>query len=148
MIPATELISFELAKRLRAAGLLWRPAWGDLFHIPDRHLDDRAFVLADLSVEVTTLADGIGAITFNGAVEWSLDYILTQEVVWMPSEAQLRATLGDRLRSLTLDDGTFACEIALPDGALERHTASTAAEAYGLALLSLLESERAGGDRA
>ena len=148
MIPATELISFELAKRLRAAGLLWRPAWGDLFHIPDRHLDDRAFVLADLSVEVTTLADGIGAITFNGAVEWSLDYILTQDVVWMPSEGQLRSLLGDRLRSLSLDDGTFVCEIMLPHGLLERHTAPTAAEAYGRALLSMLESERAEGRQA
>lgn len=141
MIHTAGLIPIGLAKDLRSAGLVWRPAWGDLFHIPDRHLDDRLFMLADLSVEITTLADGIGAITFNGAVEWSLDYILTQDVVWMPSEAQLRSRLGTRLRALRRAGDMYVCEIALTDETTEEHTANTASGAYSLALLSLLETE-------
>jgi hypothetical protein len=139
--PAGDLISFDLARRLQTAGLLWRPVWGDYFHIPDRHLDDRVFMLADLSVEVTTLADGIGAITFNGAVEWSLDYILTQDVVWVPTETQLRSSLGTHLIGLSVDGDMLVCEIALPDGEPERHRGASASEAYGRALLSLLAAD-------
>ena len=141
MISSAGLIPVGLAKQLRSAGLVWKPEWGDLFHIPDRHLDDRVFVLADLSVEVTTLADGIGAITFNGAVEWSLDYILTQDVVWMPSEAQLRSALGRRLTALRYDGDMYRCEVTLTHRGEQEHSAPTAAEAYGQALLSLLQNE-------
>lgn len=132
------MIAFTLAKQLRTAGLAWRPAWGDLFHIPDRNLDERAFVVADLSIDVTTLVDGIGAITFNGAVEWSLDYILTQDVVWLPSEAQLRQALGDSFIALTITDTGFRCEVRSDDGTLG-FEAVTAADAYGLALLNRLD---------
>lgn len=132
------MISFTLAKQLRTAGLAWHPAWGDLFHIPDRNLDDRAFVVADLSIDVTTLVDGIGAITFNGAVEWSLDYILTQDVVWLPSEPQLRAALAEAFVALVVTDTGFRCDIRSDDGTLG-FEAVTAADAYGLALLNRLD---------
>jgi hypothetical protein len=132
------LISITLARQLRDGGLIWRPSWGDQFHIPDRNLDDRAFVIADLSIDITTLVDGIGAITFNGAVEWSLDYILTQDVVWLPSETQLRDALGPAFDALRTTDTGFRCDIVTPDGTLG-FEAANAVDAYGLAMLHVLD---------
>ncbi len=131
------MISVQLAKNLRAAGLNWHPRPFDFFHIPDRDLDHRKFVIADLSVDIQTLADGIAAITFNGAVEWSLDYILQQDVVWLPTESQIREALGALTRSLERTDRGWKCTIAISDGS-ESHHASSASDAYGLAALSLL----------
>ena len=128
------MISVDLAKELRAAGLTWRPRHFDHFHIPDRDLDDRTFVIADLTVDVQPLADGLAAITFNGAVEWSLDYILQQDVVWVPSEDQIREALGDRFASLERTNGRYVC--VTRDGA--RHEADTASDAYGQAMLTEL----------
>ncbi|MGF1665316.1 MAG: pilus assembly protein CpaE [Acidimicrobiia bacterium] len=132
------MISITLAKQLRGAGLGWEPVWGDVFHIPERNLDDRVFVIADLSVDVTTLVDGIGAITFNGAVEWSLDYILTQDVVWLPTETQLRDGLGSAFGGLRTTDTGFRCDVHTDDGPLG-FEAPTAEDAYGLALLHSLD---------
>ena len=56
---ALPMLSIQLAKDLRAAGLVWKPSLFDFFHIPDRDLDDQQFVIADLSVDVQHLADGI-----------------------------------------------------------------------------------------
>ncbi len=132
------MISVQLATRLHAAGLSWRPRQFDFFHIPDRDLDERVFVIADLSVDVQPLADGIAAITFNGAVEWSLDYILQQDVVWLPTEEQVRVRLGDALVRLERDAGGFVCVIRHREGD-ERFPAASAADAYGAALLALIE---------
>jgi hypothetical protein len=131
------MISVRLASRLRAAGLAWRPRQFDFFHIPDRDLDERVFVIADLSADVQPLADGIAAITFNGAVEWSLDYILQQDVVWLPTEAQIRARLGEALQALERTEGEYVCVIS-HEGVTERYPATSASDAYGEALLALL----------
>lgn len=133
------MISVPLAKQLRAAGLEWRPRRFDFFHIPDRDLDERVFIIADLSVDVQPLADGIAAITFNGAVEWSLDYILQQDVVWMPTEEQLRSLLDDRFTSLQRTEEGWVC---LVDHGAEQHDAGTASDAYGKALLATLTRTR------
>ena len=133
------MLSVGLAKELRAAGLVWRPRQFDFFHIPDRDLDDRLFVVADFSVDIQPLADGIAAITFNGAVEWSLDYILQQDVIWVPTESQLRERLGDRLQGLSMSDGVWECTIEV-DGRTERHQAVSAEDAYGTALLSVFRT--------
>lgn len=134
---ASRTVSVGLARRLQAAGLHWRPGLFDFFHIPDRHLDDEIFVIADLSVDVQRLGDGIAAITFNGAVEWSLDYILQQDVVWLPTESQLREMLGDALVALRLEKGGWVC-VAVVDGPHRSYEAVSAADAYGLALLDRL----------
>jgi hypothetical protein len=135
------VLSVPLAKELRRAGLVWKPALFDFFHIPDRDLDHRKFVVADMSVDIQILADGIGAITFNGAVEWSLDYILTQDVVWLPTESQLRELLSDRFTSLERVDSGFRVRIVDETGS--RHfDGPTAAEAYGWAVLSTLTQDR------
>lgn len=132
------MLSVELAKRLRSSGLVWKPSRFDHFHIPDRNLDHERFVIADLSIDVQRLASGIAAITFNGAVEWSLDYILTQDVVWMPTETQLRELLGDRLvRMERIADGHRVT--VEHDGTEESFDAASAEDAYALAVLASLE---------
>ena len=131
------VLSVPLAKELRRAGLVWKPALFDFFHIPDRDLDDRKFVIADMSIDIQILADGIGAITFNGAVEWSLDYILTQDVVWLPTEAQLRELLGDHFSGLERIDTGY--RVSVTDETGDQHfDGPTVAEAYGWAVLSTL----------
>lgn len=134
------MLSVELAKKLEGAGLTWNPSRFDYFHIPDRNLDDERFIIADLSIDVQHVATGIAAITFNGAVEWSLDYILTQDVVWLPSESQLRTMLGQRFVGLDRAEGGFRVSITI-GGVVEVFEADTADDAYGLALLAVLEDE-------
>lgn len=135
------VLSVPLAKELRRAGLVWKPALFDFFHIPDRDLDDRKFVIADMSIDIQILADGIGAITFNGAVEWSLDYILTQDVVWLPTESQLRELLAERFTGLERIDAGY--RVSITDETGDRHfDGPTAAEAYGWAVLSTLSRDR------
>lgn len=134
------MLSIQLAKDLRAAGLVWKPSLFDFFHIPDRDLDDQQFVIADLSVDVQHLADGIAAISFNGAVEWSLDYILTQDVIWVPTEGQLRDLLADRLVSLSRTADGYSVKFNTGTGDA-RVIASTAPDAYGTALLSILKRD-------
>lgn len=133
------MLSVELAKKLEGAGLTWEPSRFDYFHIPDRNLDDERFIIADLSIDVQHLATGIAAITFNGAVEWSLDYILTQDVVWLPSEDQLRTMLGSRFLGLHRTDAGFRVSITIDDEVVG-FDAATADDAYGLALLAVLEA--------
>jgi hypothetical protein len=98
-------------------------------------------VIADMSIDIQILADGIGAITFNGAVEWSLDYILTQDVIWLPTEAQLRELLADRFSGLEQTNAGY--RVSLSDETGDHHfEGPTAAEAYGWAVLSTLTRNR------
>ena len=66
-----------------AAGLTWEPAAGDRFVVPGRGIDDEAFVLSDMTVEVHDLPTG-RIIGFNGTTEWALDSLELDEVVWLP----------------------------------------------------------------
>ena len=131
------MISRSLALRLRDAGLEWAPQPHDVFAIPDRDLDDRLFVVADLSTEITEIA-GLRTITFNGVVEWSLDWILSEDVVWMPSEAQLREQVGGNLVALERTADGYRCTVEI-GSQLRRFDAADAADAYAGALLALIE---------
>ena len=93
------MISIELARDLSHAGLAWTPTNGDRFFIPDRDLDEEVFSISEMTVDVRTVPGG-KEISFNGAVEWALDAIEQHEVVWLPSETQLRTELGERFVSL------------------------------------------------
>ena len=133
------MISFDLARRLQHQNLEWTPALHDKFMIPDRDLDDRVFVIAELTIDVEQVG-GHATIMFNGAVEWSLDYIFSQDVVWLPSEEQLRGRLGETFRALTPGDDGYRCEIDV-DGMTVVFSAPDAADAYGQALLHLLYAD-------
>ena len=133
------MISFDLARRLETQGLEWTPALHDKFMIPDRDLDDRVFVIAELTIDVEEVG-GHATIMFNGAVEWSLDYIFSQDVVWLPTEEQLRTRLGNTFTRLIRTEDGFRCEIDV-DGMTVVFTADDAADAYGQALLHVLYAE-------
>jgi len=141
------MIPLPLALELKNAGLKWIPDLNDFFAIPDSDLDDRIFVMADMMTAPTTLK-GFPAITFHGTSEWALDYILMQEVVWPPTEEQLRQELVillDQLNGkteLTLkleENGRYACHISFHNTPLT-FTTPTAGEAYGQALLHILQN--------
>lgn len=130
------MISKELARQLRDAGLEWLPVEGDRFMIPDRDLDEHVFSISEMTVEVRRIAEQ-RRIMFNGSVEWALDSIVQTEVIWLPSETQLRNRLGAAFRSFHRDEGSFRCEIILDDEPTS-FTATDPADAYGLAVLHLL----------
>ncbi|MGA9595320.1 MAG: pilus assembly protein CpaE [Acidimicrobiia bacterium] len=131
------MISIELARKLRDAGLEWLPTEGDRFMIPDRDLEDHVFSISEMTIEVRRLAEG-RRIMFNGSVEWALDSILQHEVIWLPSEAQLRDRLGRAFDNLQRTADGYRCEVIV-DARRKTYYATDPAEAYGRALLDLLE---------
>ncbi len=142
------MIPLSLAQELKAAGLVWHTNNYDFFAVPGRDLDDRLFVLADM-MAYTDLVQGWPVVAFHGTAEWALDYILTSEVVWVPTEEQLREALEEQLRvtgkpmilSLARSNGgIYRCVVAL-NGLSLTFDAPTAGEAYGRALLHLLKDQ-------
>lgn len=140
------MLSPILAMKLKGAGLVWEPKLHDFFTVPETVLANRLFVVSDMTIDVQKLF-GSEMITFNGAVEWSLDYITMTEALWVPTEAQLRNVLLDRLRDkapqmVTLEStpGGFRCEIIFEHKPLA-FEASNASDAYARALLYVLRRE-------
>jgi hypothetical protein len=81
------VISRDLAQRL-APHLAWKPANGDMFFIPRPEIADSVFTVSDMVVELI-VAGGESRFHFNGTVEWALDSVESDGVVWL---------LGDQLR--------------------------------------------------
>ena len=140
------MLSLSTARRLKAAGLAWTPCLHDFFGIPERGMDDHIFVISDVSVDLERLK-GQSIVTFNGTSEWALDYEVTSEVVWMPTEEQLRQQLAQRLANgspalklIHAPDG-YWCEIQSKGRALA-FLGADASEAYAEALLHVLEENR------
>lgn len=90
------MISIPLALELKAAGLAWTPRLHDFFAIPDHGMDERLFVIGDILVSIERLR-GEQLISFDGTSEWALDYVLTGDSLWMPTEEQLRDLIEERL---------------------------------------------------
>ena len=133
---ALTTISLDLARQLRDAGLVWEPASGDRFVIPDRNLDDQVFSISEMTVDVRTSPAG-RLIAFNGTVEWALDSIMQHEVIWLPAEGQLRELLGERFIALERADGDWRCVVDF-DGHRMIYRDANAVNAYGRALLHRL----------
>jgi hypothetical protein len=107
------MLSTDIALKLRRAGLAWQPAERDCFTIPGGELHDQVFSLNQLPTLVEMLK-GQPAITFHGSSEWALDYLLTKDAVWIPSETQLRQAIErivgpDAQLSLTRVAGGYRC---------------------------------------
>lgn len=139
------MISLDMARRLREAGLGWAPAQGDRFALLDRDLDDRVFVINDMAT-IIELLQGTPAVTFHGTPEWALDYVLLSEAVWLPEEGQLRERLhaalaaeGEPVYDLLCADGEFICRFEWRGKGLAFRGAE-ACGAYGEALLHLLST--------
>ncbi len=137
------MISLLLARRLKEAGLAWEPAQHDFFAIPDRDMDDRVFVITDMTVNLEWLQNQ-AMFTFQGVTEWALDYVVTGEAVWLPTETQLREAIERRLpatpeRALVLVSAALGCRCEFNlAGKLLSFEAPAAEAAYAMALLHLL----------
>jgi hypothetical protein len=137
------VISLSLALQLKEAGLDWAPAKNDFFAIPDRGLDDVIFVISDMTIMVEKLRGQL-SVTFHGAVEWALDHVMVTELVWLPTETQLRERLenylvGETQPALSLvstPDG-YRCEIQY-QGEILVFEGFGVSEVYGEALLRML----------
>jgi hypothetical protein len=137
------MLSLETARALKAAGLTWQPREFDFFHIPDRELDERVFVINQMPAALAQM-QGQPVFVFEGAVEWALDYVAAGEVVWLPTEAQLRELLAERLEAdtrlrLLVTPAACRCELQARGEKLV-FEAADGAEAYGRALLHLLQT--------
>ncbi|MBC8161192.1 MAG: hypothetical protein H7Z42_08225 [Roseiflexaceae bacterium] len=133
------MIEIDLAHQLHDAGLVWRPAPLDFFALPDREIDE-IYVISDQSAFLQ-LYNGYPVVAFHGASEWALDYILLNEVVWMPTEGQLREQIERRIPAaavLRLERTSDGYRCAAGSHTLD---APTAAAALGLMLLQLLRDD-------
>lgn len=128
------MIDADLAERLRAAGLAWRPASGDRFTIPGGELADEIFVIAEMVIQIQDVPGGSSIIKFNGTTEWALDSIDHNRVLWLPREDQLRDALAAHFHELAAVPGGFA--VTLTDGS--RHLDIDAERAYARAVLHVL----------
>jgi hypothetical protein len=142
------MISLPMALRLKRSGLRWTPKLNDLFAVPERGMDANIFVLSDLQANIESLF-GSEVVAFQGASEWALDYLVSNEAVWMPREEQLRAVLMEllperelRLR-LVCSNAGFNLEVSSGDLLISTQ-ARQAEDAYAEALLQVLNIRKTG----
>jgi hypothetical protein len=134
------VISRELAVRL-APHVSWTPANGDMFFIPRPEIAESVFIVSDMVVELVT-SGGESRFHFNGTVEWALDSVESDGVVWLPREDQLRQLLGDYFLSLDSSAGGFVVTVSGPGKAYHTQAEREAADAYAHAALYVLGAER------
>lgn len=139
------MISRELARTLRDAGLAWHPEAGDRFQLDlpenvEPELEADVFTVSDMTIEARRYPTGT-ILAFNGTTEWALDSVALVDAVWLPREDQLRELLRTTFRSLTRLEDAFEVEIEL-GGERVRFEHPDVAEAYGLALLDLIGRSR------
>ena len=131
------VITTGLARQLRDAGLRWKPASGDRFQIDRHEFDADVFTVSELTIEAHEYPTGT-ALGFNGTTEWALDSVDVTDTLWLPREDQLRDLLRAAFRELSRTSDGY-CVVVEIDGDERRFTSVSAPEAYGLALLALLE---------
>lgn len=131
------MISTELARALRDSGLSWHPSAGDAFRIDRIEAESDLFILSDMTVEAYEFPSGT-VIGFNGTTEWALDSVALGDALWLPREDQLRELLRGGFRELEHLDDVYTVT-AVIEGEQRSFTAPDAAEAYGKALLALID---------
>ena len=136
------MISKALAREL-APLLEWTPANGDRFFIPRAEIADSVFLVSDMVVELVT-QKGESRFHFNGTVEWALDSVESDGVVWLPREDQLRELLGEHFLSLDSVSGRYVVTVTGPNRAFHTDPESDASDAYARALLYVLGAADAG----
>lgn len=140
------MIDPKLALQLKESGLEWQPAKRDNFMIPDGELADEVFTLNDLTILVQPV-NGEYTVMFHGSAEWALDNVLLADVIWLPSETQLREAIQVRLggerpaMTLLWDTTGYRCVVRHSDQE-QLFEGMTAEQAYAYALLFLLRGER------
>lgn len=130
------MITVELARSLRDAGLRWHPETGDRFVIDKPGIDDDVYTVSEMTVERHDSPTGT-ILGFNGTTEWALDSVTATESLWLPREDQLRELLGPSFIGLTRVQigGRVVFTVTATIGGADRSFASEApAIAYGQAL--------------
>jgi hypothetical protein len=135
------MISVEVARQLAASGLKWTPTERDMFMVPDAGMDQRVFVVSELTALVQRLA-GVQHITFHGSSEWALDHVMVRDTVWLPSETQLRQALEAHLpdSAYILEHGPEGYRCVVPSIMGNGRSYPTAEDAYAAALLYILKA--------
>lgn len=139
-----EMISTELARRLREAGVRWHPASGDAFRIDSDEFETDVFTVSEMTVEPHEFDTGT-ILGFNGTTEWALDSVAIENALWLPREDQLRDMLGGTFAALTRTDDGYVVTTA-HHGTDRTFTGGDPAEAYAMALLALVEMASASVD--
>src|SRR5690554_6648520 len=132
------MISLELARELRDAGLRWDPAPGDRFTILQPELAGEVFTVSEMTIQVHDYPSGT-VLGFNGTTEWALDSVTKDEALWLPAEHQLRGMLGAAFVALRPEGEGFSVSTRVGERDERTFTARTAEAAYGHALLELVE---------
>lgn len=135
------MISLELAQQLRSAGLVWRPAERDMFALPDREMDNQVFIISVLPAQIQ-IHNGEPAVAFLASAEWALDHVWLGEVVWLPTETQLREALAAQIApeaglALSRHMNGYHCTVEIA-GSDRTFDGPDAASAYAQALLHVL----------
>lgn len=130
------VISVELARELRAAGVRWDPQPGDRFVVDEPEMAEHLFWVSDFTIDVHRYGDQ-RVLGFNGTTEWALDSVEIADCIWLPREDQLRELLGQLLVRLERSDGTW--RVITRIGA-DEHTVQDAdvEQAYARTLLTAL----------
>ncbi len=127
------MISRDLATQL-AAVLDWTPSNGDQFYIPRPEISESVFIVSDMVVELI-VKNGESRFHFNGTVEWALDSVESDGVVWLPREDQLRDQLGAYFLSLDSSAVGFVVTVSGPGGSHHTEPELDASDAYARALI-------------
>ncbi|WP_066039009.1 hypothetical protein [Herbiconiux solani] len=143
------MISIELARALRTAGLRWHPRSGDAFVIETADVTGEAeeqgegevFTVSEMTAEVHDFPSG-RLIGFNGTTEWALDSVDIADTLWLPREDQLRSLLRDGFEQLAVDrsdpEEPLYLVTAVVRGERRTFEALSAQDAYGEAVLDLI----------
>ncbi len=131
------MIAAELAMALRDAGVRWDPAPGDRFVVIEPPMPDEVYVVSDMTVDVHRFSSGT-VIGFNGTTEWALDSIEHSRALWLPREDQLRFLLGATFTSFSRSDTGWVVTTERAERTAQ-FTAADAEDAYGAALVALIE---------
>lgn len=140
------MLDVRLAMQLKDAGLVWRPALRDHFTLPNSDLANQVFTLTDMTILIEKIK-GQASITFHGSAEWALDDVLLADVLWLPTETQLREEIQVRLGGeapwLRLEWSLAGYRCTIHHLGQEHSFEEAGAEqAYAMALLYLLRREQ------
>jgi hypothetical protein len=132
------MISVELARSLRDAGLRWHPDTGD-----KPGVDEDVYTVSEMTVERHDHPTST-VLGFNGTTEWALDSVTAEESLWLPREDQLRDLLGPAFVGLTRTvspaGGAVHTVTARIDDVDRTFAAADPAMAYGAALSAYISA--------
>jgi hypothetical protein len=142
------MISIELARALRTAGLRWHPRSGDAFVVETADGGEDVFTVSEMTVDVHDFPGG-QLIGFNGTTEWALDSVALADALWLPRETQLREILREGFHGLAVERAagqTVYLVTVTILGTRRVFEASSAEDAYGEAVLELIVRSLVSGD--